>query len=152
MSEPRRARAYRVPEHAVWGLLAARWATPGVLCLAFFDGVPDDVTVHSVRHDYLSRSYLFVLEHPSFEEWHDGADCPDGGPISWQTVELDLGDGGTRAPAWQALREENRRLRLVFSDLLEDDARLKAAFEQGRAEGWRDGREALTCENMQPDW
>ncbi len=137
----RRVRVYWLSEQDALELVRARWRLPSALCLAFFEGVPDDCIVESVHADWQRRAFGFTLSHPSFEKVPEGEYAPSFGEMKYEMVNVEMRyeKGITTADAYAALLRENAQLRGILGDALEDDERLKAAYERGHAEGSREG-------------
>lgn len=136
----RRARIYWASEDEVWELLRARWDIHPIMLLYFLEGVPADCKVERVFHFPERKAFGFYLTHPTFDPVPVGQHPPSAGEVRYEAVQVRLmpGEAGAAAgahyPAYHALRAENERLRGILSDLREDSPRLKAMYEQGRAE------------------
>lgn len=130
MSRSRRLRYYWVSEVMIWELVFARWLLPECATFHWLSGVPEDAVLEGVHHDPFRRSFLFLLCHPDFEEVDGGAEIPVVGPMHFEIVRIDRrADGSVRA--YEALRQENLRLRLLLGDRRLDEPVLDKAYQQG---------------------
>jgi hypothetical protein len=140
----RRWRWYWVSEEAIWGLFSKRFKPHRFFWVYHVTSIPDDAVLVDIHHDPLRRVFGFRFCHQSFAVVPDGDFTPDAGPLEHERTRLevipdpDSPAEGSPNYGWAmllpALRAENDRLRGIFGDLCEDDARLKAAREQGAAE------------------
>lgn len=144
MKAPRRERrekVFFVSPDDVFDLFLRRWRglESGVFRVHWLDGLPDDARVVHVIYEPFRRAFGFFITSASFDDVPDGQETPWANGLDWKAeslaIDRDENEGGAgTARAYQALCAENERLRLLFSDLREDDARLKAAYEQAREE------------------
>jgi hypothetical protein len=112
----RRAKVFWVGEREVLDMVKMSERMPAVLRVPLFD-LPEGARVHSVRSDWQRRAFAFIVEHPSFPAWADGAFCQDeGDALSFSTLDVIIQDGpeATASP-WEALVAENRRLRAILA-------------------------------------
>lgn len=89
-----RLRLVYVPEREVLDLYAntaIHWSDRSQLLLPMFNGLPKDVSVLSVHHDFRSKCFHFTIHSATFSEVDDGAEIPiwEGmAAITYETVEL----------------------------------------------------------------
>lgn len=86
----RRLAAVSVPEHLVLELILTQGSNlPQYVNIPMLQ-VPEGSKLHSVRHEYMSRSFLFLVEHESFSEVKPGDQIPIlNFGIMTKTVKLD---------------------------------------------------------------
>lgn len=78
MSTERRYKIAYLPESRVFGLfLNALPASCPTFCLPRLTGVPEDVKVVSVHHDWQRSAFGFLLEHESFNSTPDCCAPPE---------------------------------------------------------------------------
>lgn len=137
----RRVRSFFLSADEVLALLTRRWHAWrwGTVIVHHIDGVPLDAKVESVHYDPYRAGFLFRVSHPSYDVVPDGMYAPDCGllPGTLETaLTVDHREGVPYLPAYNALLAENERLRGIFSDMCEDEQRLKGALAQGFEEGY----------------
>lgn len=73
----RRVRTVRIPQNRVldWFENAVKgW--PERVSLPVYSGIPADAQVHSVHFDFMSRCFVFLVQHDSFDPVPDGEYVP----------------------------------------------------------------------------
>lgn len=146
----KKARRYQVrwvTESEVWDLFTKRWILPTSmrLHLNFLEGVPQSADVVQVFYDPMRKCFGFILEDESFEVVADGAEIPDGCRLSWESVVVVVDKEQNRElaiPGYNLLLEENKRLRAILSDYLEDNESHRLVWEQAVEETRRSMSEA----------
>ena len=117
--QERRAKVIHVSEREVLSILKDFSALPPD-CIIICRGrdIPHGSVVSHVFHEPRNGRFCFVVHHPSFPVWHDGADCP-GYYTDYQTcIDVDTSivriDKGNSVDLVNHLMEENARLRAMI--------------------------------------
>lgn len=92
IKQQRRFKIISIDERVIlhW-LIAEHKEMPKHLIVPMVKGIPQDIEVISVHHDYISRLFDFVISHPSFEEVPPGETIPRYNEfigVTYQMVEL----------------------------------------------------------------
>ena len=83
--EANRCKILSISQAQVLDFFRAVLAREGHLTVPVFPEIPTDVHVVAVHSSFASRSFDFLLEHPSFPEVEEGNEVPKLGPQSiWQ--------------------------------------------------------------------
>ncbi len=142
-----RWRYYWVAEEAAFAMIFSRWALPAYVECRWLDGVPDDAEVVYVRHNPMRKCFGFLIRHESFPVCPEGDEIPWFGTVMVETVRVARSPASGDLLAYRTLREENARLRLIFSDMAQDDERIRLAHEQGKADEAREARDRAPSES-----
>ena len=86
-----RRKILRIGYHDILeGILFKGQRLPDCVRVVDGPGLPDDVRILAVHEDHASRSFVFVLCHPSFDVVPEGMPAPSlNGPfgLTWKMIE-----------------------------------------------------------------
>jgi hypothetical protein len=155
----RRSKVFWVPERTIFGLFVEfTKSPPEYVSIPTPINLPEGAIVEYVRHDPWRTSFAFVVSHPSFPIWEDGAGCPQDGSrleftrtrrmvVSQYTIGVDPGHyEGDRSVTWRdaVKRHLSDRVRDNYEHLEEQ---AKALI----AEGWEAKDLCIVQEEGKPD-